>query len=173
MSSFDKVKMELPNGDTFVGTGNLRVVETQQPFYLLDGFQRIRTLAEQIGVVENDTAQAFLGSGARVRTWTVEFTQWEGSADQWGSASASDDVITKLNILGQSLATAGIDGQNPVLFSYGEYSSAGQFSPQSVVPGEISLPANLGEDGTPSSFRPSLTWRDSADMRDAIHSLAP
>ncbi|MEF8825439.1 MAG: hypothetical protein V5A27_03725, partial [Halapricum sp.] len=160
MSSYDKVKMELPNGDTFVGVGNLSVTENHQPFYLLDGFQTLRTLGEQLGVVENDTAQAFLGSGARVRTWTVEFTNWEGNSESWGSAAADDDVITKLNVLGQSLATAGIDGRNPVTFSYGEYSPAGQFSPQSVVPGEISLPADLSQDGSASTFRPSLTWRD-------------
>lgn len=173
MSSFDKVKMELPNGDTFVGTGNLTVTESQQPFYLLDGFQSLRTLAEKTGVVENDTASAFVGSGARVRTWTIEFTQWEGSSDQWGSAADGDDVITKLNVLGQSLATAGIDGQSPATLSYGEYSSAGQFSPQSVVPGEMQLVADLGQDGTPSSFRPQMAWRDAADLSQAIHSLEP
>jgi len=98
MSSYDKVKMTLPNGDEFVGSGNLNITETQQPFYLLDGFQRTRTLAEQIPNVDADTSQAFIGTGARVRTWRVEFTQWEGSTDSWGSASAGDDVLTKLNI---------------------------------------------------------------------------
>lgn len=173
MSSYDKVKIELPNGDTFVASGNLNITETQQPFYLLDGFQNLRTLGEQVGVLDNDTSQAFLGSGARVRTWRVEFTQWEGSTDSWGSASAGDDALTKLNTLGQSLATAGIDGKNPATLSYGEYSSAGQFSPQTVVPGEIALPAELGRDGTPSSFRPSLEWRDAADVGSAIHELKP
>jgi len=173
MSSYDKVRLDLPNGDTFVGSGNLTVTEQQQPFYLLDGFQSLRTLAEQIPGVESDTSQAFVGSGARVRFWTVEFTQWEGSADQWGIAADGDDVITKLNILGQSLATAGIDGQNPITFEYGEYSSSGQFSPQSVVPGEVSLPADLGQDGSASTFRPQLELRDAADLSNAIHALAP
>jgi len=169
MSSFDKVSITLPNGDTFVGQGNLNVVETQQPFYLLDGFQNIRTLGELAGVIDNDTAQAFVGSGARVRTWRVEFAQWEGSTDSWGTASASDDVITKLNVLGQALATAGVDGQNPITFEYGEYSTAGQFSPQTVVPGEVTLPAEFGEGGRPSSFRPAIELRDAADLTQAIH----
>lgn len=173
MSSYDKVKMALPNGDTFVGSGNLNIVETQQPFYLLDGFQSLRTLAEQLPNVDNDTSQVFLGSGSRVRTWRIEFEQWEGSTDSWGSAAAGDDVLTKLNTLGQSLATAGIDGTNPATLEYGEYSSAGQFSPQTVVPGEITLPAELGRDGTPSSFRPSVEWRDAADMSSAIHPVNP
>lgn len=173
MSSYDKVKMDLPNGDTFVGVGNLTVTEAHQPFYLLDGFQSLRTLAEKVGVVQNDTASAFVGSGARVRTWTIEFTNWEGNSEDWGSASAGDDVITKLNVLGQSLATAGIDGSNPAILSFGEYSSAGQYSAQTVVPGEIQLPVNLGPDGSPSTIRPQLTWRDAADLSQAIHSLAP
>jgi hypothetical protein len=171
MSSFDKVRMDLPNGDSFVGTGNLKVTEIQQPFYLLDGFQRIRTLAEQLSSVANDTSQAFLGTGSRVRIWRVEFDQWEGSSDEWGSASAADDVLTKLNILGQSLATAGIDGQNTATLSYGEYSSSGQLDPQSVVPGEVELDADFGPEGSPSTFRPRLEWRDAADLSSAIHRL--
>jgi hypothetical protein len=173
MSSYDKVTMSLPNGDTFTATGELQVTERQQPFYLLDGFQRIRTLAEQVGVLDSDTSQAFLGTGARVRTWQVSFVQWEGSSDDWGSAAADDDVLTKLNILGNSLANAGIDGGNTATLEYGEYSTPGQFSPQSVVPGEIELPADLSSEGSPSTFSPSLEWRDAADLNEAIHGLAP
>jgi len=171
MSSFDRVRMELPGGDVFEARGNINVVEQQQPFYLLDGFQRLRTLGEQLPGIESDTSQAFVGAGARVRTWTVEFSQWEGSTDQWGGANAADDVIVKLQTLANALATAGIDGTNPATFAFGEYSTAGQFSPQTVVPGELTLPAEFGEDANPSAFRPSLEWRDAADLSEAIHQL--
>lgn len=173
MSSYDKVKMELPNGDTFIGEGNLNVVETHQPFYLLDGFQNLRTLAEQLPNIQADTSQVFLGTGSRVRTWTVEFTQWEGSTDKWGGADPGDDVLTKLNVIGESIASAGIDGGNTATLEYGEYSEAGMFSPKSVVPGEITLPADFTETGTPSSFRPALEWRDAADLSQTIHEVAP
>lgn len=173
MSSYDKVTITLPSGDTFTATGNLSITERHQPFYLLDGFQRLRTLYEQIPGIGADTSQAFLGSGSRVRTWQIQFTQWEGSTDEWGSAAADDDVLTKLNVLGNAIANSEIDGGNTATLEYGEYSTAGQFSPHDVVPGEIQLPAELGEDGTPSSFRPSLEWRDAVDLNQAIHNLAP
>jgi hypothetical protein len=168
MSSFDKVKMEFPNGDTFVGKGNLTVVENQQPFYLVDGFKTIRALASMANVTDG-TSSVFLGDGARVRSWQIEFLQWEGSTDAWGSASADDDVITKLNVLGQSLSNAGIDGTSPATLTYGEYSPDGMFSPKSVVPGPVKLPTEFGNEGSPSTFRPSLEWRDAEDLSNAPH----
>lgn len=171
MSALDKVRMEIPDGsgDVFVGEGNLQVTENQQPFYLIDGFQNIRTLAEQTPFLASDTSQAYVGSGARVRTWQISFESWEGETSSWGSANADDDVLTKLNVLGQTLATAGLSGRKPAILEYGEYSTNGTYSPKEVVPGEISLPAEFGPDGTPSSFRPTLEWRDAADLRKVLH----
>jgi len=174
MAPLDRVEMDLPNGDSFHAEGNLEIIETQQPFYLVDGFERLRTLGEQAPWTGNDTGQVFIGSGARVRTWTIQFTEWEGNVTTWGSASGNNDgVLTKLNELGQSLATAGIDGTNPATLAYGEYSSGGTYSPQTVVPGEVQLPVEFTPDGSPSSFRPSIEWRDATDVNDAIHNLAP
>lgn len=173
MSSFDKVQIDLPNGDTFVGTKNLSVTTQQQPFYLLDGFKTLRTLGELTNLTDNDTSQAFLGGGARVRIWQVEFEQFEGSSDTWGGANASDDAIVKANTLDQSLATAGIDGTNTATLKWGEFSSGGDYSAQDVVPGEISISTNFGEDGEPSSLRVSMQWRDAEDMSNTIHKLKP
>ena len=164
------VKLELPNGDVFQGDGNLNITERHQPFYLIDGFQRIRTAAEQIAG-GSDTSQVFLGSGSRVRTWEVQFAEWEGNGSSWGPSNADDGVLTKLNDLGHSIANSGIDGGNTATLSYGEYSESGKYSPQSVVPGEIQLPAELGEGGTPSVLTPQMTWRDAVDLNQAIDGL--
>lgn len=170
MATLDKVKMTLPNGDVFAATDNISVVEQQQPFWLFDGAQRLRTLAESFGGVGSDTSQAYIGSGTRVRSWTIDFTQWEGSTDSWGNASSSDDVLVKVNELGDTLANSSIDSTNPVTLEYGEYTSTGNHSALTVVPGEITLPAEFGPDQSATTFRPSIQWLDAADLTNAIHS---
>lgn len=175
MATLDGVRMTMPDGKVFEAGGNVNVTETQQPFYMIDGFERIRTLAEALPQVDADTSQIHLGTGSRIRTWTVEFAQWEGSADQWGSSSAGDDVLEKLNELGSTLANAGVDGRNPVLLEYGDYVVGGPHGAKNVVPGEIQLPVDFGPEGSASSFRPTLEWRDTAaiDGTDPVHPEKP
>jgi hypothetical protein len=175
MASLNGVRMTFPGGKVFEASGNLSVTESQQPFYMVDGFQRIRTLAEQVGAVDSDTSQIALGNGARVRTWTIEFAQWEGNTESWGNASASDDVLVKLNELGSTLANAGLDSRNTVLLEYGDYTVGGPHGGKRVVPGEISLPAEFGAEGSPSTFRPTLEWRDAhaIDPSDPAHPVNP
>jgi hypothetical protein len=170
MATLDKVKLTLPGGKVFSATDNIDVTETHQPFWLFDGAQTLRTIAEQTPFVDNDTAQPYIGTGSRVRSWTVSFTQWEGSTDSWGNASSSDDVVVKLNELGQSLATAGVDGTNPITFEYGEYSSGGTHGAQNVVPGEVTLPATFGPDESATTARPQLQLLDAVDITNVLHS---
>jgi len=162
--------MTLPDGTVFEATKNISVTESQQPFWLFDGAQRLRTLGEAVGVVDNDTSQALIGSGSRVRTFTVEFTQFQGSADGWGSTADGDDVLVKLNAFGQALANAGIDSTDPATLEYGEYTSTGAQSALAVVPGEVSLPAEFGAEQSATTFRPSIQWIDAADLDSVIHS---
>ena len=37
MATLEKVRITLPGGKKFVGTGNIEVVETQEAFWLFDG----------------------------------------------------------------------------------------------------------------------------------------
>jgi len=170
MATYDKVEMTLPDGTTFVGTKNISVTESQQPFWLFDGAKRLRTLGEAAGLVESDTSQAFVGSGSRVRTFTVEFVQFEGSTDSWGDAASSDDVLVKLNEFGNELANADVDSTNPATLEYGEYTSGGTHSALTVVPGEVTLPAEFGVEQSATTARPTIQWLDAADLDSVIHS---
>lgn len=169
MSSQDYVQMDLPNGDSFVGTGNLTVVEEQTPAWLIGGgFGEIIAATNQVFGGDNYSEQVFLGAGSKVRQWRVDFTNWEGNTDTWSGAQSDDDVIVKLQALANSLATQGITSTNVATLSFGEYSSSGTYSPQSVVPGAISLPLELGEE--PSTFRASIEWVDAVDLDQVLHS---
>jgi hypothetical protein len=161
MAGLDKVKMTIA-GSTFEATGNINVVEIQRPRWVVNGGGNFIAAADRLtGSNASLGGQAYVGTGSKVRFWRVDFTQWEGSTDSWGSASADDDVLTKINILGNKLATSTIDSGNTATLAYGEYSTNGQFSPLDVVPGEIELPADLEE--RPSSFRPRVEWYEAMD----------
>jgi len=172
MATLEKVRMTLPNGKKFVGTGNIEVIESQEAFWLFDGAQRTRTLGEAINLIDNNTSQVYVGTGSRVRSWQVSFEQWEGSSDEWGDANSNDDILVKFAELGQSLAEAGIDSTAPVTFEYGEYTDdpGGNHSAQDVVPGEVNLPVRFGPNQSATTFRPQITWLDAADINQAIHS---
>lgn len=169
MATLDKVKMTLPNGNVYEATGNISVTESQQPFWLFDGANRLRTLGESLGLLDSDTAQAYVGSGSRIRSWTVEFMQWEGSTDSWGNANNSDDIMVKLNELGQQLATADIDSTNPATLEFGEYTGGGDQIALTVVPGDVNLPVAFGPGESATTARPSIQWFDAADLTTAIH----
>lgn len=168
MSSYDKVSMTLPDGSEFVGRGNLSVTIQQTPVWLFNGLQNVFAASDQVtGSSGGLTEQVFEGSGARIRRFTVEFDQWEGSTDAWGGAAADDDVLIKLQTLDHALATTPITSSNVATLEFGEYSSAGQFDPVAVVPGDVTLPVDLGERG--SSFRPQVEWLDSVDLDQTLH----
>lgn len=171
MSNFDKVRMELPDGTVFVGQGNLRVAEVQQPAWLFDGGGDLVTAAgEFAGLSGSLKAQVFEGVGAGIRTWRVEFVQWEGNSDQWGGAAASDDVIVKLQTLGHAIAHTRITSSAPAELQFGEYSTNGKYAPVDVVPGEVELPIDLGE--TPSTATPRVDWVEAIDTSVVQH-IAP
>ncbi|AFH22021.1 hypothetical protein OSG_eHP14_00205 [environmental Halophage eHP-14] len=170
MATLDKVQMTLPNGKTFEGSDNIEVVESQQPFWLFDGAQRLRTLGEAVGFVDNDTSQAYIGSGTRVRSWTVSFIQWEGSTDSWGDSTSDDDVTQKLCEFGQELANSSIDSTNPATLEYGEYTSSGEQSELTVVPGEVTLPVSFGPGESATTFQPQIQWLDSTALNEEKHS---
>lgn len=170
MATLDKVKITLPDGTVFEATDNIRVREIQEPFWMVDGFQRLRTLGEKVGFIDNDTSQVKIGSGTRARYWQIEFTQFEGSTDTWGSTADGDDVLVKLNAFGQALATSGVDSTNTATLEYGEYTSTGAHSAQDVVPGEINLPAEFGPGESATTFQPSMQWIDAADVNQVLHS---
>jgi len=169
MATLDTVKMTLPNGKVFEGSDNIDVTESQQPFWLFDGAQRLRTLGESVGLVDNDTSQAYVGSGTRVRSWTISFSQWEGSTDNWGDSASGDDVAQKLAEFGQSLANSSIDSTNTATLEYGEYTSAGEQSALTVVPGEVTLPVAFGPGESATTFKPQIQWLDAAALDSAIH----
>lgn len=172
MSAQDYVQIDLPNGDSFVGKGNLNITESHEPIWVLGGsFGNIIAFFEQVFGGDNFTEQVYEGTGAKVRRWQIEFTNWEGNTDEWGDASADDDVLTKLNVLGETIATTDITSRNVATLSYGEYSSGGLYSPQSVAPGQQELPANLGEE--PSTFRVRSEWLDAVDLAQTLHELDP
>lgn len=170
MSNMDKVKMTMPDNTVFEATKNVSVTEQHQSQWLFDGFGTFRTLAEKTPFVDNATSQAYVGTGSRKRTWTVEFLQFEESTDNWGSTNSSDDVLVKINALGQKIADLGIDGTNPVVLEFGEYSSGGAHGSLTVVPAEVNLPVQFGPGESATTFTPSITWMDSADLDTDIHS---
>jgi len=169
MATLDTVKMTLPNGKVFEGSNNIEVTETQLPLWLFDGAKKLRTLGEVIGAVDNDTSQAYIGSGTRVRSWTVSFAQFEESTDSWGDSASTDDIIQKLAEFGQELANSSIDSTSPATLEYGEYTSAGEHSALTVVPGEVTLPVAFGPGESASTFQPEIQWLDAADLDSVIH----
>lgn len=168
MASLNTVEMDLPNGDSFHATGNIAYRTTITPTYLIDGRGGgiIAAISEVKGG-DSYTEQVYEGAGAKVRTFNIDLTTWEGDTNTWGSASAGDDITTKFDVFEESLASQRITSSKTATLSFGEFSSSGQFSSHAVVPGEIELPRELGEQ--PSSGRARVQWFDALDLDQALH----
>lgn len=172
MSSLDKVKMTLPDSTEFVASDNISIQIQQTPQWLFDGFGEVVAAKEQLDSTGGAlTEQVFEGAGSRIRTFTIDFTQWEGSSDSWGSASDSDDVMVKLVELDDELARTRITSTNVATLEFAEYSSGGSKSPIDVVPGEVSLNVSFGPGESATTFRPSVQWIDAVHLDQEIDSL--
>lgn len=173
MSSYDAAEIVFPSGSTFVLDTALSVDEGFTPRWLFDGGSNAAALSGYVPGVgdEQNSEQAFIGTGAKIRQFTVTGAVKSEGMTQWGSTDDTDDVIVKLNELGHELATARVDSTNPCELSWGEYSSAGAHSPIKVVPGEIQLPGNVSEE--PSSVTITTNWLSSVDLQAAIHQADP
>lgn len=168
MSSFDTWRLTLPSGDVFESSTIEQINEQHVPAWLFDGAGNVVAAAEQItGSSGSLKGQIYVGSGAGARIWRCTITQNQGSTDSWGSSSSSDDVTQKIQELGETLATTRIDSTNAATFEWGEYSTAGSKSPQSVVVGEVDLPAELADQ--PSSFTFTVDLLETKDLTAALH----
>jgi hypothetical protein len=172
MSSLDKVKMTLPDSTEFVASDNISVQIQQTPQWIFDGFGNVVAVKEQLDNTDGGlTEQVYLGAGARVRSFTIDFTQWEGSSDSWGSASASDDVMVKLVELDDALANTKMTSTNTATLEFSEYSSSGSKDPIEVVPGEMTLSVAFGPGESATTFRPTVQWLDAVDLDQTIDEL--
>lgn len=170
MATLDKVKMTLPDSTVFEARGDLTVTISQQPSWLFDGFQELFAAEEAITGSGGDlTEQVFQGAGSRIRRFQIDFAQWEGSTDSWGSAAADDDIMVKMQTLDNALASTRITSDNVATLEFGEYTSGGSFDSISVVPGEVTLPVNYEENT--SVFRPTVNWLDAVDLDQTLHEL--
>lgn len=167
MATSDKVTLVLPDGTTFEGKGNLQVNEIHQPEWIFGG-QGNELLAAKDQITGSNgrlTEQVFEGAGSTIRTFRIEFAKWEGETGRaWGGANDGDDIIVKMQTLGEALATTPITSRNTAELAFGEYASGGQFSTLNVVPGEIELPVSFGPDESPSLTRPRVDLIEAVDI---------
>lgn len=156
-------RLELPNGDAFETTTEVVSQIQQEPQYFFNGGRDLTALyAEATG--GDQTGAAYVGTGAQVMTFEVQFYQHEGSDDEWGDTVPSDSMTTKRDALNRSLAQTRITSDNPAVLHMGEYSSSGAYGPKTVVLLQSQLTVNPTEES--SRMEGSLTLGDAADLRD-------
>lgn len=174
MATTRAVSLELPNGEVYASEG-VNVEYQGQVTYLVNN-QAIASIFERFidgGNAPDGSSlrqQIRLTTGAGRRSIRVEFTEFEGATHDWGPASASDDALTKLQILENRLSSSVIDSSSPAFFRQGEYDEDGMFAPIPVVVEEHSLRMGIA-DGQVSAFTPSLTLVEATDAQQSIDAL--
>ena len=173
MSSYDKATITFPDSTSYTFYERVEVTDTFEPKWAVSGGSNPLALADQIPGVgdSNNAEQAYFGVGGIVRSFTVRGAVGEDLNEDWGDTAKSDDVITKLNDLGNTLDTVRVASDVPATLEYGGFSTDGQYSPITVVPGKIELPAELAEN--PSAVTVTTNWLASIDAGAAAHQLNP
>lgn len=166
-------KLTLPDSTVFRVSSEVSVSHGTQALFLVDGRQQFVTAIEQFfnnGGQPNkgDSLMQgiFAGVGAGIHTITVTFTQFEGSADNWGSAASGDGPVKKMQTLNREITTQNIGSQSPADLEVGEYSSSGTYDPIPVVISESDLTFEPAEQS--SGFTGTLTFIEATDVTDAI-----
>lgn len=173
--TLDGVRITLPDGTEFFGRGNLSVSVRHKSNFILTGGSSVigfaSNLFDDIGGQGSDTiktplATGHLGAAGGFRRFTVDFRQWEGSTDSWGSANNSDSMQTKMSILDEALARANPSSLNPATLEYAEFYDNGQFDPIPVIFEEVNPIFDFGE--STSAFSPSITCEETIDLSQSI-----
>lgn len=172
----DGFRLEFSNGDVFRAASNVQITHQTTPIYLIDGFRNLQKLirdyiksARTGDTAENSDYKAvFAGFGAGVHTIRIQFRQFEGSTEQWGSSSAGDSAVSKLQTLNHTITTTPSTSRFPAILSTGEYGAGGKYKPLAVALGETDLSFDAESDA--SAFSGTLELYDAVDLRNAVSS---
>jgi hypothetical protein len=172
----DGFRLEFDNGDVFRAKSNVEITHQTTPIYLIDGFRNLQKLLGDFidSGSTGDTAEdsdykgVFAGFGAGVHTIRIQFIQFEGSSEQWGSSSAGDSALSKLQTLNHTITTTPSTSRFPAILSTGEYGAGGKYQPLAVALGETDL--SFDAETQASGFSGTLELYDAVDLRNAVSS---
>lgn len=172
MSNFDKLRLSHPDltGD-FVADGNITFNEIQQYRYIFESGGDLLAGAGDLGGDDTsqlaDVVEAFGNPGSRLLTISVTKSINDGLP--WGSYDSYEDAVQLAQEIGHQLSYTEIDSRSPAILEFGEYSTAGRYSPMSVTIDELESPNDIGE--RQSSVRITFDCREILTLSDIKQSL--
>jgi hypothetical protein len=173
-------RLTFPDGTTFRAQSESSVTPEQDIRFLFDGLNNILALFEQYvanGGQGGDTADGlgqgvFLGSGARIQTFDVQFTRAVSSDAPWGDIDTNVDPPpapeTFRDTLNRKVETTALDSDNPAVLEFGEYAAGAdhKYGPKTVILSNLRFDPSLGQSSEVSG---TLECIEASDAGQVIH----
>jgi hypothetical protein len=161
----DGFRLELPNGAAFEASVNITSQIAQEPVYLFEGGRNATALFGEASNSDQSGA-VYAGTGATIRTFEIQFAQYEGSTDEWGPLDTAQEhaMETYRDVFDDALEQVQITSQDPATLEQGEYSASGRLHPVTVVVLNSELTVDYTQET--SLMTGTLRLGDAADLRE-------